>query len=175
MSDWIDRLDAVQARLHALAERDLNGLTGPDAKTGEQWEAAQVWAHLAEFGDYWLDELDKVLAGATTFGRIKTDPARIAAIARDRSVPLPELVCRIDASLARLAAQLRNMTDDDWARTATHQTLGEMTIDDQLQHFHVGHYEEHADQLESLTVSERSERTKETAPPRHEEPPEAAP
>jgi hypothetical protein len=23
-------------------------------------------------------------------------------------------------------------------------------VDDQMQHFHVGHYEEHADQLESL-------------------------
>ena len=150
--DWIARLDAVQARLHALAAQELSGLTGADPSTGEQWDAGQVWAHLAEFGDYWLDELAKVLAGAETFGRIKTNPDRIAAIARDRHEPIPELARKIDASIARLAGQLREMTDDDWARVSRHQTLGDMTIDDQLQHFLVGHYEEHADQLESLAV-----------------------
>ena len=147
---WLERLDAARARLHALAERDLHGLTSADPATGEQWEAGQVWAHLAEFGDYWLGELEKVLAGAESFGRTKTDPDRIAAIERDRSAPLGELVARVHASMDRLRAQLVAMTDDDWKRTSRHPTLGDMTIDDQLQHFHVGHYEEHADQLDSL-------------------------
>lgn len=147
---WIERLDAVQARLHALAEKELRGLTGADPSTGEQWDAGQVWAHLSEFGDYWLGELHKVLAGATEFGRIKTDPVRVGTIERDRDVALNELVSRIDASIARLRDQLVAMTEDDFARTSHHQTLGGMTVDEQLQHFHVGHYEEHADQLESL-------------------------
>ena len=148
---WLERLDAVRARLDALAERDLHGLTSPDEKTGEQWEAGQVWAHLAEFGDYWLGELDKVLAGATEFGRVKTDPERIAAIERDHHTPLPELIARVHASMGRLRWRLASLPDDAWALTSHHQTLGDMTIDDQMQHFHVGHYEEHADQLESLT------------------------
>jgi hypothetical protein len=42
------------------------------------------------------------------------------------------------------------MSEADWRRVSHHQTLGDMTMDDQMQHFHVGHYEEHADQLESL-------------------------
>ena len=46
------------------------------------------------------------------------------------------------------------MTDEDWARTGRHETLGVMDVDTQLRHFHVGHYEEHADQLD-LTTSER--------------------
>ncbi|MEY2418978.1 MAG: hypothetical protein QOG90_1658 [Actinomycetota bacterium] len=148
---WIERLDAVAARLHSLAQRDLHGLTSPDEKTGEQWEAGQVWAHLAEFGDYWLGELEKVLAGATEFGRVKTDPERIAAIERDRNQPLPALVERVDGAIARLRARLVAMTDDDWKKSSHHSTLGDLSIDDQMQHFHVGHYEEHADQLESLT------------------------
>ena len=30
------------------------------------------------------------------------------------------------------------------------RTLGQMTIDRQLDEFHIGHYEEHADQLDSI-------------------------
>jgi hypothetical protein len=149
--NWVERLDAVRARLDALAPRDLDGLTSPDEKTGEQWEAGQVWAHLAEFGDYWLGELDKVLTGAETFGRTKTDPERIAAIARDRNTDRGALVARVHASMDALRARLTSLTDDDWKRVSRHSTLGDMSIDDQMQHFHVGHYEEHADQLESLT------------------------
>jgi hypothetical protein len=148
---WLETLDAGQAPLHDLATRQLSGLTSPDEKTGEQWEAGQVWAHLAEFGDYWLGELERVLDGAPEFGRTKTDPERIAAIERDRHVPLRELVERVDASMTRLRARLVQLTDDDWKRSSHHSTLGDMTIDDQMQHFHVGHYEEHADQLESLS------------------------
>ena len=44
------------------------------------------------------------------------------------------------------------MTDEDWARTGRHETLGVMDLDAQLRHFHVGHYEEHADQLDLTTV-----------------------
>jgi DinB family protein len=147
---WIERLDEVRARLDALAERDLHGLTSPDDKTGEQWEAGQVWAHLAEFGDYWLAELDKVLAGATEFGRTKTDPVRVAAVEEGRHRPIPESVRAMRLSLARFRTRLEAMTDDDWKKSSHHSTLGDMTVDDQMQHFHVGHYEEHADQLDSL-------------------------
>ena len=148
---WLERLDAVRVRLDALAARDLHGLTSADPASGEQWEAGQVWAHLAEFGDYWLGELEKVLGGAKEFGRTKADPERIAAIERDRSTDRTALVARVHASLDRLRSRLESMTDDDWKKSSHHSTLGDMTIDDQMQHFHVGHYEEHADQLESLT------------------------
>ena len=149
MSDWIARLDAVRARLDA--DRDRRGLSSPDEATGEQWDEGQVWAHLAEFGDYWLGELEKVLAGALEFGRTKADPERIAAIERDRHTDRAALVGRVHASMDRLRARLVAMTDDDWKKSSHHSTLGDMTIDDQMQHFHVGHYEEHADQLESLS------------------------
>jgi hypothetical protein len=150
VSDWLPRLDAVRARLRTLAARDLHGLTSADPATGEQWEAGQVWAHLAEFGHYWLGELHEVLAGATEFGRVKTDPVRVAAIEAGRHLPVATHVAIVERALDDLRACLVAMTDDDWKKVSHHQTLGDMTIDDQMQHFHVGHYEEHADQLESL-------------------------
>ena len=151
MTDWLARLDAVEARLDALASCDLHGLTAPDEATGEQWDAGQVWAHLAEFGGYWLGELERVLDGAPEFGRVKTDPDRIAAIEAGRKLPFAAHVEIVKRSIATLRSRLESMTDDDWKKVSRHSTLGDMTIDDQMQHFHVGHYEEHADQLESLS------------------------
>jgi hypothetical protein len=45
------------------------------------------------------------------------------------------------------------MTNDDWACTGNHETLGVMDLPTQLTHFHVGHYEEHADQLDLTAAS----------------------
>lgn len=151
---WLDRLDAVERRLTAHAERGVpSGLTGPDPASGERWDGRQVWAHLAEFGRYWLAELDAVLDapgdGAVPFGRVKSDPARIAAIEADRRgvhEQLRDVVAAIDALRARLA----ELGEGDWRRVGRHSTLGDLDVDAQLRHFHVGHYEEHAAQLDSL-------------------------
>ena len=86
----LERLARVEERLseHAAGPAP-SGLTEPDPGEEERWEAGQVWAHLAEFPGYWLGEVRRVVDGpgseAVPFGRIKTDPDRIAAIERDRN------------------------------------------------------------------------------------------
>ncbi|MCU1373552.1 MAG: DinB superfamily [Actinomycetia bacterium] len=152
---WLDRLDRAEARLLAHARAGMPaGLTDADAATGERWDAGQVWAHLAEFGDYWLHELRLVLAGTgtepTPFGRVKSDPVRIAAIEAGRHRRDAEHVTAVQAAIGRLRDLLAGMDDAAWARVGRHQTLGDLDVPAQLQHFHVGHYEEHADQLDGL-------------------------
>ncbi len=154
---WIDRLDHVACRLHAHATlHRFDGLTRPDPGGEERWDAGQVWAHLAELGGYWLGQLDDVLAHPgpepVPFGRTKADPVRVGAIEAGRArEPLAhhEAVCR---AIDGLHARLLELTPDDWRRAGRHETLGVLTVADQLQHFHVGHYEEHADQLDELVV-----------------------
>ncbi|MFN2450939.1 MAG: hypothetical protein ABR541_01140, partial [Candidatus Dormibacteria bacterium] len=86
----LDRLDRVERRLEQQAERadSLQGLTAADARSGERWEAGQVFAHLAEFGGYWLEQAEAVVRGyrgePVPFGRVATDAQRVAAIERDR-------------------------------------------------------------------------------------------
>ena len=98
----LPRLDAVAARLDALAatdaERVRNRLTllvllplaAAIAGCGEQWEWGEVWAPLAEFVPYWLAQAVSVIAAyrgePVPFGRAKSDAQRVAAIARDRTV-----------------------------------------------------------------------------------------
>ena len=118
----------------------------------ETWDHRQVWAHVAEFGDYWLAELNALLdapsADPVPFGRTRRDAGRIAAIESGRHTEPAEQLDRIERSADRLAVMLAGMTDADWERRGRHETLGVMDIDAQLRHFHVGHYEEHADQLD---------------------------
>ena len=60
LDSWLSRLDAVEARLRALAT-PTEGLTGPDPATGEQWEAAQVWGHVTEFIPFWIEQAGDVI------------------------------------------------------------------------------------------------------------------
>ncbi|MBA3281690.1 MAG: hypothetical protein H0U29_05620 [Acidimicrobiia bacterium] len=161
---WVDRLDAVECRLHTHATlHRFGGLTDPDPGGTERWDADQVWAHLAEFGRYWLAELDRVLdapgPGPIPFGRTKSDPVRIAAIASARpdaaevSGPLHTVQYEaVRRAIDALRGRLLELTLDDWGRVGRHETLGDLTVAEQLQHFHIGHYEEHAVQLDSLVV-----------------------
>ena len=77
-ADWLDRLDAALARFRDHLVVDHPGRTDPVPGEDETWDDRDVWAHVAEFGDYWLAELTTVLdspAGEPPpFGRTRRDP-----------------------------------------------------------------------------------------------------
>jgi histidinol-phosphate aminotransferase len=152
---WIDRIDAVDARLVAHATTPHAGHTDPDPGATEVWDADQVWAHLAEIGSYWLGELEKVVDAESDepvpFGRVKTDPARIAAIAQGRRLDVTVNLELARRNLDGLRAYLAGLAREDWRRVGRHSTLGDMDVARQLTEFHVGHAEQHLDQLDGLT------------------------
>ena len=157
---YLERLEAVRARLDRLAsaEPPTGALTHADEPTGERWEWGQVWAHLAEFPGYWMARLREVLAGAgrtrsgepPPFGRISTDPGRVAAIERDRHTPPERLMVRLGGDLDDLRELLAEMSPPDWEFRVRHQTLGVLDMPRVFETFLVGHLEAHAGQLESL-------------------------
>jgi len=148
---WLDRLDAVECRLAELADGGSRpGLTAPDPDGEERWEWAQVWAHVAEFGPYWLDELELVLRGAPGFGRTKKDPHRVAMIEEGRGLGAAIHLRAVLEAMARVRRTLAGLDDTAWRAASRHPTLGVMDLDAFLTHFLIGHYEEHAAQLESL-------------------------
>jgi len=156
--ELLARLDAVEQRLaqhvHAYQAQSPRGLTDADPGTGEQWEWGQVWAHLAEFIPYWMAQAGLVIGaydGAPVpFGRVKSNPERIAAIERDRAVPVEELWARLQGQIAALRVFLRDMTPQQWASRGVHQTLGVMDMPHLVDEFLVGRLEQHAAQLGGL-------------------------
>lgn len=154
------RLDAVAGRVREAASRPRpaeSTLTDADAATGERWEEGQVWAHMSEFVPYWIAEARLVLAGepgaeATPFGRVKSDPARVAAIAERRGDPIDALAEVVLTDIAILRGFLDELGDSPavWASVGHHSTLGDMTVEDIFEEFLIGHLEQHVDQLDGL-------------------------
>jgi len=125
---------------------------GPEA----EWGPPEVLAHTSEMLQYWLGEIERVVAGSpepVPFGRVATDPLRTLTIERDRALPTGELISRIQSSVVRYAARLPELTTADWHKRGLHPRLGEMTVEAMLQRFVVSHLEEHAIQLRAALAS----------------------
>ena len=151
----LGRLADAERRLAEHAAAPLpSGLSDPDPGGEERWEAGQVWAHLAEFPAYWLNQAERVIAQPTQppvpFGRVKTDVARVKAIERDRHTDPRALLERVRAALAEVSDKARAWDDDTWQLRGIHPVRGEMTVERIVERFIVEHLEEHADQLDSL-------------------------
>lgn len=153
-----ERGDDRRGRLMAAAERIRRAAptvpeearTSPDPDTGEQWGRGQVLAHVAEILPYWTRQAELVVerGGGVPFGRVKTDPERIAVIERDRNEDPTRLLQRMDQGLQGVLALLDRLDEQALAHTGTHERLGEMTVAGIVDRFVVEHLEEHADQLE---------------------------
>jgi len=149
------RLVEAARRLEAhAASPAYAGLTDPDPDGTERWEAGQVWAHLAEFPAYWLEQARGVIAAGpgspVPFGRTKTDPGRLAAIERERRTAPSDLFKRARGDIDDVANFLRALPAVAWELVGEHPTLGPMRIDQIVERFVVAHLEEHADQLDLL-------------------------
>jgi hypothetical protein len=122
--------------------------TEPEAR----WGPPEVLAHVEEMLPFWLGEIERILAGPepAPFGRVATDPVRLAIIERDRTVPPRELLDRIDADVERYARRLPSLTASDLARRGLHPRRGEMTVGAALEDLVVHHLEDHAVQLKDV-------------------------
>ena len=151
----LDELKRAKTRLCELASMPTTpNLTSPDPKTNERWDIGQIWAHLAEFGCYWLPQLQKITSTppeiVEDFGRTKRDPNRIAMIESRRHIARSEHLATIIQDMDRLADELAKLTPEGWACRGRHETLGEMTVDQLHHEFAIGHYHEHIAQLEEI-------------------------
>jgi hypothetical protein len=162
VEDLIARLDAAEAHLAEHAGSVYEALTDAEPDTHEQWEAGQVWAHLAEFVPYWMREIEDVIGAASddavSFGRVKTDEGRLAAIERDRHSDVMELMSRVSSSVERLRIVLAELEPHEWDARGRHATLGEMRVAEIVERFLVGHLEEHAEQLDRLAEADTAGR-----------------
>lgn len=158
--DLLRRLDAVEARLADLASKEPTpgALTDADPGSGERWDRGQVWAHLAEFIPYWIEQTRPILRGQPSgepvpFGRTKSDPERIGAIERDRHEAVSTLWASTREDIAILRTFLSGLLPEHWLDVGRHPTRGPMPVSEIIEEFLVGHLEQHADQLEALTAT----------------------
>lgn len=153
LDSWFARIDAVETRLRALAS-PTEGLTEADPATGEQWEAGQVWGHIAEFIQFWVEQagdvIDAYRGNPVPFGRIRSDPTRLAGIEQGRHIAIETMWQEVQTDLADLRGFLRALPQGWSDSVGLHSTLGPIPTERVLENFLIGHLEEHAAQLEGL-------------------------
>jgi hypothetical protein len=159
-NDIRSQLQAIGRRLAAYAAREVPaGLTEPDPGSDERWEAAEVWAHMAEFVSYWHEQIEAVVGAydgePVPFGRTKTDPGRIAAIEVGRREPVEELAGRAQQAISDLDQRIAAFGGVEWNAVGRHETRGEMDIEAIVERFVVSHLDEHLTQLEQLDQLDR--------------------
>ena len=150
-------LDRLQSRIDARAPWPLAARFDHDPEAS--WGPMELLAHVAEMLPYWLGEVERILAGPPEpipFGRVGSDPVRIALIGRDRALPTGELYARIDSWVERWGHRLASLTPAQRAKVGLHPRLGEMTIEGIAERMVVNHLAEHVDQLESI-LDDRSQ------------------
>jgi len=154
-SDLMDRFETAAAALDELAQHEApSGLTQPDAGGTERWEAGQVWAHIAEFVPYWHRQVESVIGEfdgkPMPFGRMKTDPDRLAGIELGQTQPIADLAARTAKSTQEVRRYLDSLTPIEWNAKGVHPVRGEMDVEQIVQTFLVDHLEEHVGQLNGL-------------------------
>lgn len=156
MDDDATRIRAAGAAIQALREPLADGEPWPlsavwGTEDEAQWGPREVLAHVAEMLPYWQGELARVVAGdgsaPVPFGRIASDPTRLARIDDLRRRPGGELADRIGSSSAEVAAFVEGLTPAETARVGLHPSRGEITVADSIQRFFANHLEEHVAQL----------------------------
>ena len=157
MSDALEaRLAAASDRLAGLGEKLRSGGPWPLAERFDHapeatWGPRETLAHLEEMLPYWLGEAERIVedpSGGAPLGRAATNDIRLAIIERDRTLPIRELVARVQAGIERWQSRWPELDDTSRALTGTHVTLGTVTVTDVATRFAVGHLEDHLDQLE---------------------------
>jgi hypothetical protein len=163
----VERLRAATqalAELHdavdAAAPWPLSTIFGAEPKA--VWGPPEVLAHVAEMLRYWLGEVERILdqsaaeAVPVLFGRLETDPLRIAVIERDRTLPIRELYARITAESERIAARLTDLSPEDGRRRGIHPRYGETDVTAVVDHHIVDHLERHVAQLREILAARRA-------------------
>jgi hypothetical protein len=148
--------DLVAARARLLAGAPWSLAARFDHSGEAAWGPPEVLAHVGEMLPYWLGEVERVLDGAARggepvpFGRVAVDEVRIALIGRDRTVPIRELLSRIETDAERVARRIDTLDQADLARRGLHPARGEMTVEHMLGRFVVDHLAEHTTQIAGL-------------------------
>jgi hypothetical protein len=154
-TEMMERFEVIEQRLAEHAEGPTpTELTNPDEGGTERWEAAQVWAHMAEFVGYWQAQLEKVIDNYSgtpvPFGRTKDDAGRIGGIEEGRHNAIAELMAQVHDEIEVTRRYLPTLTDEQWQSVGLHPTRGELQPPRMVEIFFLDHLEEHADQLDSL-------------------------
>jgi hypothetical protein len=140
--ELLDLLVQTPSQLKDAAQR------AGEPQEGE-WGAAQVLGHLAAAEKVWLARLNSILQQKDAL--LKRGPTpEIRAYGEERMRDsVDENLDAFNALRGETISLMMGLSLTDWGKTGTHETRGEITIEDVVESM-VDHDAEHLDQLKAL-------------------------
>lgn len=159
-----ERMADAAMRLTALGERLMTAGPWPLAERFDHspeaaWGPRETLAHLEEMLPYWLGEAERILEareGSATIGREATNDVRLAIIERDRTLPLRELLARVQNGIDRWRRRWAELDEASRERSGNHVVRGPVTVTELASRFAANHLDEHLDQLSAALDAPRA-------------------
>lgn len=124
-----------------------------DPPDGE-WSIMRNLAHVAEMLPYWAHQAEAIArVPGERFGRTHDDPERIGAIEEHSNDVLEEVIARIQASADECIDVLRRLPPQAWSKSGLHPSRGEMSVEQMVDAFVVGHVAAHRQQVEAALAA----------------------
>jgi hypothetical protein len=161
-ADQADRLEAslrafldLEAAIDAAGPWPLSEVFGTEPEA--VWGPAELLAHVDEALRFWSGEVERALAAPASdepfpLGRTPEDDTRLRLIARDRLLPIAELLDRVAADGGRVAARLRSLTGEEAARPVVRAGRGAMTVAELVEATITSHLDGHVAQLREIVA-----------------------
>jgi DinB superfamily len=162
-------VDAILALGPAIAATPPLGESAKLGDGEDTWGPREVLAHVTEATAYWHGEIERILAGdlegpgepggpgdpaaPVPFGRTPNDVARVAILARDRTLPATVLLARLSRDGAMLTDRIATLSDAELDRAGLHPTRGPMTVASVIETTLASHFEGHAAQIRAAVGS----------------------
>jgi len=142
--ELVDLLVQTPTQLKEAAER-----AGPPPD-GE-WGAAQVLAHLASSEKFWLARLNTIMHQRNGLLHSRPSPEIRAYGEALMSGSVGANLEAFNQLRGETISLMMGLSLNDWARTGTHETRGEITVEAVVENM-VDHDAEHLDQLKALAA-----------------------
>ncbi|MFB5188781.1 DinB family protein [Alicyclobacillus fastidiosus] len=137
--------------LHGELEHTVTGLTlselhwKADAAT---WSVAQILAHVAEFEQFFSQDVLRLRDNpGTSLGRTMDHADRVQAVQLTGTESLQDLLRSIEQSRQVTVDMLDNLSDADLLAEGSHPKFGVRTIEWEIGHFLTEHLEKHIGQV----------------------------
>lgn len=117
---------------------------------GNAWSAVQTLGHMTEMIPYWLHHcrtLIKATGAPPTFGRTQGSPERLAGVAHGASADPDALLHQLHEEVRLAASAIRHFSTVERGKRGVSTERGDMTVDEVIEAFIVGHAEEHLAQV----------------------------
>lgn len=151
VNQYAEQIAASLSQMVELA-RDLPEKKVRWKPSSEEWSIMETLCHVEEATNYWLDELQRVVANPGEWGRGLNDAKRLQAVAEADRRKIADVISGVQKAQNRVKEVFAGLKDDQLNIEASHRNpkFGVKPMRFLVEHFLVEHMEIHVNQIKRI-------------------------